>query len=115
MTALYRLLGAGVIASYQLLGAGVTATNQLVEANVTTSYRLLGVGMKANFRVKFEEFRILWFRQELRKYKQYYAMDENDRFPIRIFCKTEIEDEWHLRTMLDNKQILGSGCKLFKE
>ena len=88
-TALYRLLGAGVIASYQLLGAGVTATNQLVEANVTTSYRLLGVGMKANFRVKFEEFRILWFRQELRKYKQYYAIDENDRFQMCSYCKTD--------------------------
>ena len=54
--------------------------------------------MKTNFRVKFQEFRILWFRQELRKYKQYYAMDDNDRCPMCSYYKKEIEDEWHIYT-----------------
>ena len=48
--------------------------------------------------MKFQEFRILWFRQELRKWKQYYALGENDECPMSSYCKSEIEDEWHLYT-----------------
>ena len=54
--------------------------------------------MRTNYRLKFQEFRIIWFRQELRKYRQFYAMDDNDRCPMCSYCKTEIEDEWHLFT-----------------
>ena len=53
-------------------------------------------GMKTNFRLKFQEFRIIWFRQELRKYRQFYARDNHDRCPMCSYCKVEIEDEWHL-------------------
>ena len=54
--------------------------------------------MKTNFRVKFQEWRIFWFRQELRKWKQYYALGENDKCPMCSYCKSEIEDEWHIYT-----------------
>ena len=54
--------------------------------------------MKTNFRVKFQEFCILRVRQELRKWKQHYALDENDRCPMCSYCKAEIEDEWRIYT-----------------
>ena len=34
----------------------------------------------------------------MRKWKQHYALDENDRCPMCSYCKAEIEDKWRIYT-----------------
>ena len=51
--------------------------------------------LRTNYRVKFQEFRIIWARQELRKYRLLYHR-EGDEDPFCSYCKCEIESELHL-------------------
>ena len=52
--------------------------------------------LKTNFRVKFQEFRIIWARQELQKYWLYYGKPGEMNDPSCSYCKEEIETELHL-------------------
>merc|ERR1712120_94545 len=52
--------------------------------------------LKCGLRVKWEEFRILWGRQELNRYKSMYANQGGDMSTACSYCREEIETEIHL-------------------
>jgi len=52
--------------------------------------------LRTNFRVKFQEFRVIWNRQELRKYRLHYGRPGDDNDPDCSYCGGEVETEMHL-------------------
>ena len=52
--------------------------------------------LKCDLRVKYEEFRILWGRQELNKYKSRYASLKDGNSTACSYCNQYIETEIHL-------------------
>ena len=52
--------------------------------------------LRCSLRVKYEEFRILWGRQELNRYKSRYANLGGDSSTACSYCHDEIETELHL-------------------
>ena len=52
--------------------------------------------LKCNKRVKYEEWRIVWARQELNKYKDKYVQLKNGNSVACSYCQVEIETEHHL-------------------
>ena len=53
---------------------------------------------KTNSRIKFEEYRVIWSRQELRKNKELYALEGEDTDPNCSYCKRHKETELHIYT-----------------
>ena len=52
--------------------------------------------LRTNLRVKFQEFRIIWARQELLKYRTLYCREGEDPLPHCSYCQVDIETELHL-------------------
>ena len=52
--------------------------------------------LKCNLRVKYEEFRILWGRQELNRYKDKYAILKSGNSVACSYCHLVTETEMHL-------------------
>ena len=52
--------------------------------------------LRTNLRVKFQEFRIIWARQELLKYRTLYCREGEDPLPYCSYCQVDIETELHL-------------------
>ena len=52
--------------------------------------------LRCNLRVKYEEFRILWGRQELNRYKSKYAALKGGNSVACSYCQGDIETEQHL-------------------
>ena len=52
--------------------------------------------LKCNMRVKNEEWRVLWGRQELNKYKDKYAPLKDGNSTACSYCRGEVETETHL-------------------
>ena len=67
----------------------------MTEARWDAVYRNFAA-LKTNFRVKFQEFRIIWARQELQKYRLYYGRPGEENDPTCSYCKDDIETELHL-------------------
>ena len=51
---------------------------------------------KTNSRIKFEEYRVLWSRQELNKNREIYALEGGDTDPRCSYCKRHKETELHI-------------------
>ena len=69
--------------------------DHMTEARWDSVYRNFS-RLKTNFRVKFQEFRIIWARQELLKYRLRYCREGEDDDPHCSYCKEDIETELHL-------------------
>ena len=52
--------------------------------------------LRCNLRIKYEEWRIIWGRQELNRYKDKYAPLKGGNSTRCSYCRVEIEDELHL-------------------
>ena len=52
--------------------------------------------LRCNLRVKYEEFRILWGRQELNRYKAKYSALKGGNSVACSYCQGDIETEQHL-------------------
>ena len=52
--------------------------------------------LKCNKRVKYEEWRIVWGRQELNRYKDKYVLLKSGNSVACSYCQVEIENEYHL-------------------
>ena len=52
--------------------------------------------LRTNFRVKFQEFRVIWNRQELQKYRLHYGRPGDNNDPDCSYCGGEVETEMHL-------------------
>ena len=52
--------------------------------------------LRCNLRVKYEEWRIIWGRQELNRYKDKYAPLKDGNSTACSYCRTRVEDETHL-------------------
>ena len=52
--------------------------------------------LRCNLRVKYEELRILWGRQELNRYKSKYAALKGGNSVACSYCQGDIETEQHL-------------------
>ena len=57
--------------------------------------------LRCGLRVKYEEFRILWGRQELNHYKARYANLTGGNSTACSYCRSEIETEFHLYVECD--------------
>ena len=58
-------------------------------------YRNQGT-LRCNLRVKYEEWRIIWGRQELNRYKDKYAPLKDGNSTACSYCRDGVEDEIHL-------------------
>ena len=52
--------------------------------------------LRCGLRTKWEEFRILWGRQELNRYKANYSNTRGDNKTTCSYCGHYVEDEIHL-------------------
>ena len=52
--------------------------------------------LRCNLRVKYEDFRILWGRQELNRYKSLYSSLPGGNSRMCSYCGQEVETELHL-------------------
>ena len=52
--------------------------------------------LRCNLRIKYEEWRIIWGRQELNRYKDKYAPLKGGNSTRCSYCREEVEDEIHL-------------------
>ena len=67
----------------------------MTEARWDCVYRNFAA-LRTNFRVKFQEFRVIWNRQELRKYRLQYGRLGDNNDPDCSYCGGEVETEMHL-------------------
>ena len=67
----------------------------MTEARWDSVYRNFAT-LRTNYRVKFQEFRVIWARQELQKYRSYYGRSSEDNDPSCSYCSGDIENELHL-------------------
>ena len=74
------------------LDAGLTTYNQKRWDSLYRNQAKLRCGL----RVKYEEFRILWGRQELNHYKSRYASLQGGNSTACSYCNQDIETEMHL-------------------
>ena len=74
------------------LDAGLTTYNQKRWDSLYRNQAKLRCGL----RVKYEEFRILWGRQELNHYKSRYASLQGGNSTACSYCNQNIETEMHL-------------------
>ena len=74
------------------LNAGLTTYNQKRWDSLYRNQAKLRCGL----RVKYEEFRILWGRQELNHYKSRYASLQGGNSTACSYCNQDIETEMHL-------------------
>ena len=74
------------------LNAGLTTYNQKRWDSLYRNQAKLRCGL----RVKYEEFRILWGRQELNHYKSRYASLQGGNSTACSYCNQNIETEMHL-------------------
>ena len=58
--------------------------------------------LRCALRVKYEEMRVIWKRQELNRYKSRYADRGEGNSDLCSYCKTEREDEIHIYTGCPN-------------
>ena len=57
--------------------------------------------LRCNLRIKYEEWRIIWGRQELNRYKDKYAPLKGGNSTLCTYCRLEREDELHLYVECD--------------
>ena len=57
--------------------------------------------LRCSLRVKWEEYRVLWGRQELNRYRSRYANQGGDMSTACSYCREEIETEIHLYVECD--------------
>ena len=67
----------------------------MTEARWDSVYRNFAT-LRTNYRVKFQEFRVIWARQELQKYRLYYGRPGEENDPSCSYCSGDIENELHL-------------------
>ena len=67
----------------------------MTEARWDSVYRNFAT-LRTNYRVKFQEFRIIWARQELQKYRVFYGRPGEENDPSCSYCSGDIENELHL-------------------
>ena len=72
--------------------AGLTNYNSTRWDNLYKNHSRL----RCNLRVKYEEWRILWGRQELNRYKNKYAILKDGNSTACSYCRSEVETENHL-------------------
>ena len=58
--------------------------------------------LRCALRVKYEEMRVIWKRQELNRYKSRYADRGEGNSTLCSYCKREREDEIHIYTECDS-------------
>ena len=77
-------------------GEGETEIQTMTDSRWDSVYRNMG-RLRCNLRIKYEEWRIAWGRQELNRYKVHYP--GCDLLSAKCsYCHTAMETEFHLYT-----------------